>query len=69
VHLKTDSAELYEYTVEASLPNQDIFEMIYQNADIYKDKLILKELELKTFYEKKHLANGKKITYVQCKLR
>lgn len=67
VHLKTDSAELFEYTVEESLPNQDLFEMLYQNSDIYKDELILKELELKTFYEKQHLANGKKITYVQFK--
>jgi tRNA (guanine-N7-)-methyltransferase len=69
VHLKTDSAELFEYTVEKSIPNQDIFELLYENSDIYKDELVMKELEIKTFYEKKHLEKGKKITYSRMRLK
>ena len=68
IHLKTDSRELYDYTVDESLPNQDIFEMLYHNSDIYKEGLIMSELDIKTYYEKKHLENGKKITYTRMRL-
>ncbi len=65
VHLKTDSDELYEFTLEEVVPNQKHFKLLYQNSDIYAKPLLLSELEIKTFYEKKHLANGKTIKYVQ----
>lgn len=62
VHLKTDSPELYEYTLEilASFPGAHIFA---QNADIYAGPLPMPELELKTYYERMHLAEGRRIRY------
>ncbi len=63
IHLKTDSPELYEYTLEAlvEFPGAHI---LAQNADIYAGPLPLPELELKTYYEHMHLAEGKTIKYV-----
>lgn len=63
VHLKTDSPELYEFTLEtlATFPGARI---LTQNADIYAGPLPLPELALKTFYENMHLAERKTIKYV-----
>ncbi len=63
VHLKTDSPELYEFTLEtlAEFPGINI---LNQNADIYGSRLPLPELALKTYYEYMHLAEGKTIKYV-----
>ena len=63
VHLKTDSPELYDYTLEvlAEFPGARI---LTQKADIYAGPLPLPELELKTYYERMHLAEGRKIRYV-----
>lgn len=64
VHLKTDSSELYEFTLEVLLsdPRANI---LYRNDDIYGSQLLFPELEYKTYYEKKHLSAGKKITYIR----
>lgn len=67
IHLKTDSDELYEFTLEEVLPNQEDYSLLYHNADIYSKELIMRELEIKTFYEKQHLANGKTIKYLRMK--
>lgn len=64
VHLKTDSTELYEFTLEV-LNETDHTNLIYHSSDIYADQLYTSELELKTYYEKMHLANKKKIKYVR----
>ncbi|MEM8522995.1 MAG: tRNA (guanosine(46)-N7)-methyltransferase TrmB [Bacteroidota bacterium] len=64
VHLKTDSPELYEYTLEV-LTEVDTFELLYEESDIYRKPLHLPELEIKTFYEKGHLEVGKTIKYIQ----
>jgi tRNA (guanine-N7-)-methyltransferase len=63
VHLKTDSPELYEFTLEtlAAFPGAHI---LAQNDDIYAGPLPLPELALKTFYENMHLAERKTIKYV-----
>ncbi|MEL6941200.1 MAG: tRNA (guanosine(46)-N7)-methyltransferase TrmB [Bacteroidota bacterium] len=66
VHLKTDSPELYEYTLEV-LSEVDTFELLYEENDIYSKPLYLPELEIKTFYEKGHLEVGKTIKYIQMK--
>ncbi|MEL6866407.1 MAG: tRNA (guanosine(46)-N7)-methyltransferase TrmB [Bacteroidota bacterium] len=67
VHLKTDSPELYEFTLEtlAETPNCTLQ---YQDDDIYAKPLPLPELAIKTFYETMHLAAGKTIKYVQFNL-
>ena len=64
VQLKTDSPELYEFTMEilAEYPGVNI---LYQNEDIYSKALDFPDLEFKTYYEKKHLINGRKIRYVR----
>lgn len=62
VHLKTDSPELYEFTLE-TIPEDPDFEIEYVDDDIYSKPLPIPELEIKTYYEKMHLEKGRKIKY------
>ncbi len=64
VNLKTDSPELYEFTMEI-LNNDERCKILYQNEDIYKSPLEFSELDIKTYYEKKHLEDNRKIKYVR----
>lgn len=64
IHLKTDSPELYAFTLETLAKDPDAT-LLYHNDDIYAGPLIMPELETKTFYEKEHLAEGRKIKYVR----
>jgi len=64
VHLKTDSPELYAYTMEVLAEDPQV-KILYQETDIYSKPLIDEVLSIKTFYEKMHLEAGKKIKYVQ----
>ncbi|MFK7933769.1 MAG: tRNA (guanosine(46)-N7)-methyltransferase TrmB [Saprospiraceae bacterium] len=66
IHLKTDSPELYEFTLETE-SEYDKIEMLYNDDDIYSKQLPMAELDFKTYYEKMHLANGKTIKYVRLK--
>lgn len=68
VHLKTDDPTLYEYTLEV-LAGQEDFTLKYHNDDIYAGPLPVPELEIKTFYEKQHLAAGKSIKYIRFQLQ
>lgn len=63
VHLKTDSPELYAYTLEV-LEEQNI-NPLYQKDDIYAESLDFSELEIKTFYEEMHLEKGRKIKFLR----
>lgn len=66
INLKTDSQELYEYTLEVIKENNcTIVENIH---DIYGKGLATGPLAIQTFYEEMHLANGRKINYVSFKL-
>ena len=67
IHLKTDEIQLYDFTLETLSKQQD-YQLLYHDADIYAKPLPLPELEIKTFYERQHLANGKTIKYVQFRL-
>ena len=66
MHLKTDSPELYAYTLETlqelNLP------ILYQNDDIYSRELDFPELRYQTFYEQMHLQNKKTIKYIRWQL-
>ncbi len=66
INLKTDSALLYDYTLEViqglNLP------LIYKNNDIYAGTLVDERLSIRTFYEGKHLADGRTIKYVKYQL-
>ncbi len=68
VHLKTDEPNLYEFTLEVLADNTD-YQLLYHDDDIYAKPLPMPELELKTFYEKQHLAAGKTIKYIRFQLK
>ena len=64
IHLKTDAPELYVSTLE-TLANMENYRLIYRIEDIYNQRLVIPELNIKTFYEIMHLADGKTIKYIQ----
>lgn len=67
VHLKTDESNLYEFTLE-TLEADSTAEIIYYDADIYAKSLPFPELNLKTHYERMHLADQKTIKYTRFQL-
>lgn len=64
VHLKTDSRLLYEFTLEVIYADPEC-KVLYAHPDIYSDPLDFNELVHKTYYEKKHLAEGRTIKYLR----
>ena len=64
VHLKTDSPQLYEFSLEVFQEDGQV-NILYQNFDIYSRALDFPELELKTHYERLHLADERKIKYLR----
>lgn len=68
LHLKTDSPELYDFTLE-EIAGQDIFDLRYHHDDIYSlPALPHPALSITTKYEKMHLAAGRSIKYIQIAL-
>lgn len=67
VNLKTDSPELYEFTLDV-MKTEKNFEMIYFDDDIYAKPLPVEALSIKTEYEGMHLAVNKTIKYVKLRL-
>jgi tRNA (guanine-N7-)-methyltransferase len=67
LHLKTDDRQLFEFSRESveAFPGATI---LYHDDDIYARPLPLPELELKTYYERLHLGEGKTIKYLRCSL-
>lgn len=63
VHLKTDSDSLYLYTVEKV--NLLGFKLDINTADLYNSEFADEVLSIKTYYEKKYLANNKNINYLK----
>ena len=67
IHLKTDSQELYEYTLDEVLSKRPCSVLCSTN-DLYNMPGEYVEAKLtQTFYEKMYLAEGKPITYIQWK--
>ena len=64
VHLKTDSYELYDYTLNEVIP-QGNYPVLFATDDLYGTPLDLEVCEVQTFYESMFLKEGKKITYIQ----
>ena len=64
IHLKTDSPELYEFTLEV-ISQDDHCHILYNNNDIYSKELDFPELDIKTYYENSHLKDGRKIKYLR----
>ncbi len=63
VNLKTDAISLYEFTKEVLADRKDV-EIQEDNSDIYAGE-VSEILNVKTYYEKIWLAEGKKITYLR----
>ncbi len=68
IHLKTDNTMLFEYTLDV-LKSEKGIKILVQNDDIYNGELPHPDLDIKTYYEKKHLANKLTIKYVAFSLR
>lgn len=63
VHLKTDSEPLFRFT-DGVIKDQGL-PVIEKIPDVYAEPVIRDELQIKTYYEKKHLERGRTIQYVQ----
>lgn len=66
VHLKTDNLGLYEYTLEV-LQEKKVKDMFY-TADLYNSDLQEHTMGIYTTYEKRYLAEGVPIKYLQFKV-
>ena len=64
VNLKTDSPQLYEFSIEM-LSDDKNCKILYKKDDIYKDELDFPDLDIKTYYEKMHLKDNRKIKYIR----
>lgn len=67
VHLKTDSPELYEFTLE-TLQQIEFCRLAYHDDHIYSKVLPHPALEIKTKYEHMHLEAGKTIKYIKMQM-
>ena len=65
LQLKTDDIDLFRYT--KSVIESEKLNLVYYKEDIYATPLDFEVLEIKTFYEKQFLAQGKSINYLQFK--
>ncbi|MFD1771379.1 tRNA (guanosine(46)-N7)-methyltransferase TrmB [Sphingobacterium suaedae] len=63
MHLKTDNDGFYAYTLE-QIDMLDL-KKLKQTTDLYNSDLVDQVLSIKTYYEKKYLADNKNINYVQ----
>ncbi len=66
VHLKTDSPELYAFTLEVI--EEEKCTLLQHMPDLYAGEIPDEILSVTTFYEKQHLAAGKKIKYIKFSL-
>jgi len=62
IHLKTDSPELYDYTL--NLINKNNLDVITKTPDLYSEKNLGENLLIRTYYEQMFLDAGEKITYI-----
>ena len=66
LHLKTDSDVLYEYTLN-SIDQHENYQIEFHDPDIDHTPRS-EEMAIKTYYEKQHLQNQKKIKYIRARL-
>ena len=66
VHLKTDSPDLYDFTLE-TIANTEGCELLLNDSDIHSKPLIMNELSVATYYEKKNIASST-IKYIRFKI-
>lgn len=63
VHLKTDSAPLFEFTLESIAEDKTIIQNASRN--IYAEGTLEPLLDIQTYYERMHLRDGRNIHYVR----
>lgn len=66
VHLKTDSAFLYEYTNKVAELNQ--LEIIRNTSNLYSEHWTDQTLSIQTHYERLHIDEGENINYISFRL-
>ena len=62
IHLKTDSHFLYAFTLIVLAGEHHHLE--YSTIDLYSQEQKIQDTDIKTYYEKRYLSKGLKITYV-----
>jgi tRNA (guanine-N7-)-methyltransferase len=67
VHLKTDSPELFAFTLETIAEDKNC-ELLYQSEDIYAAPLAFSELEVQTYYEVKNISGSGVSKYIRFKI-
>ena len=68
IHLKTDSQELYDYTLNEVLPMREV-EVLFSTDNLYSTDYNGEAKLTQTFYEKMFLEQGMPITYIQWKMK
>ncbi len=63
VHFKTDDLPLFHFTREQV--EEKGLKLVYYKEDIYASPLESEELNIQTYYERSHLAEGRKINYLR----
>ncbi len=63
INLKTDDHQLYQFTLETIAEFNG--RILYSSDDLYSQLLPDEILNVKTFYEQQHLAEGKTIKYIK----
>ncbi|MCF6185817.1 MAG: tRNA (guanosine(46)-N7)-methyltransferase TrmB [Bacteroidales bacterium] len=66
IHLKTDSILMHEFTKEILKLNK--LNILYSTDNLYETDIKNETTEIKTFYERKFLEDGMKITYLKFNL-
>lgn len=66
VHFKTDDLPLFHFTKQ-SVEGFGL-KILYYKENIYASPLDVEELDIQTYYEKKHLVQGRTINYLQFQL-
>ncbi len=66
VHLKTDSAFLYNYT--AVLARLNNFTILQQTSDLYASEVVDGILSIRTFYEKQWIERGIPVKYLSFRM-
>lgn len=64
IHLKTDSHELYDYTLSDVIAPRGC-QLLFHTDNLYADAYEGEAKAVQTFYEQQFLAQGKAITYLQ----
>ncbi|GAB3527189.1 tRNA (guanosine(46)-N7)-methyltransferase TrmB [Pontibacter brevis] len=69
IHLKTDNLGLYEYTLEVLQEQEADISHLLHTSDLYQSDLQEHTLGIYTTYEKRYLAEGVPIKYLQLQFK